>query len=244
MAYTVKIDAFEGPLDLLLHLIQRLEIDIYDIPMTEITEQYMAYLHTMQSLELDVASEYLVMAASLLAIKSHMLLPKNEELWEGEEEFFHEEDPREELVERLLEYKRYKEVVKDLKDKEEERSLHFSRPPQDLSGFETETSLSVEDWHVDVYDMLGAFQKMLRRKRLQRPLATKITRQEIPIEERMADIRKRLENSATPIVFEELFSIETREQLVVTFLAVLELMKRNEISVMQTGNFEQIFVST
>src|SRR4051794_34183429 len=109
MAYNIKIDAFEGPMDLLLHLINRLEIDIYDIPMAEITEQYLSYIHTMKHLELDVASEYLVMAASLLAIKSKMLVPKHEEerLYD-EEGIEYEEDPRDELVEKLIEYKKYK----------------------------------------------------------------------------------------------------------------------------------------
>ena len=116
--YNVKIDAFEGPLDLLLHLINRLEIDIYDIPMAAITEQYLIYIHTMKELELDIASEYLVMAATLLAIKSKMLLPKHEE--ELEEDFEYEEDPRDDLVEKLIEYRKYKEAAQELKHLEED----------------------------------------------------------------------------------------------------------------------------
>ncbi|GAE43404.1 segregation and condensation protein A [Mesobacillus boroniphilus JCM 21738] len=115
MQYNVKIEAFEGPLDLLLHLINTLEIDIYDIPVAEITEQYLMYIHAMKELQLDVASEYLVMAATLLAIKSKMLLPKHEAELEDEFEFDHEEDPRNELVERLIEYKKFKEAASDLK---------------------------------------------------------------------------------------------------------------------------------
>ena len=114
MQYHVKINAFEGPLDLLLHLINRLEIDIYDIPVSEITEQYMLYIHTMQELHLDIASEYLVMAATLLSIKSRMLLPKQEEeLFEDEFGEEPEEDPRDELMRRLIEYRKYKEAADD-----------------------------------------------------------------------------------------------------------------------------------
>lgn len=111
-----KVDAFEGPLDLLLHLIGQLEVDIYDIPMAEITDQYMEFVHTMQEMELDVASEYLVMAATLLAIKSKMLLPK-QELEIDYDTLEEEEDPRDALVEKLMEYKRFKEAAKELKEK-------------------------------------------------------------------------------------------------------------------------------
>lgn len=111
MEYQVKIEAFEGPLDLLLHLINRLEIDIYDIPVAKITEQYLLYVHTMRELELDVASEYLVMAATLLSIKSRMLLPKQEEELFDEEFLEEEEDPREELIEKLIEYRKYKSAA-------------------------------------------------------------------------------------------------------------------------------------
>src|SRR5690606_4106514 len=139
MQYNVKIDAFEGPLDLLLHLINRLEIDIYDIPVAEITEQYLFYIHTMKELQLDIASEYLVMAATLLAIKSKMLLPKHEdEQLEDEIGMEMEEDPRDELVERLVEYRKYKEAAEDLKELEQERGLMFTKPPSDLTDFAKE----------------------------------------------------------------------------------------------------------
>ncbi|MET3696170.1 condensin subunit ScpA [Bacillus oleivorans] len=241
MEYLVKIDAFEGPLDLLLHLIQKLEIDIYDIPMKEITEQYMSYIHTMQELHLDVASEYLVMAATLLAIKSKMLLPKQDPEMLIDDEYQYEEDPREELVERLIEYKKYKEVAKELKDREEERSLMFTRPPIDLSQYEkTEIPANI-DLNVSVYDMIAAFQKLLRRKRLQRPLSTRITRQDISIEQRMDDIRALLHPYFKKPFF-ELFQYQDKSQLVVTFLALLELLKRNEITVQQQDNFSELFI--
>lgn len=244
MEYNVKVDVFEGPLDLLLHLINKLEIDIYDIPMTEITEQYMMYIHTMQELQLDVASEYLVMAATLLAIKSKMLLPKHEdELLDEELIDEYEEDPREELVERLLEYRRYKEAANELKEKEQDRSLYFTKPPSDLSEYAEEIKSVRLDLNVTIYDMLGAFHKLLRRKKLQKPLNTKIARQEISIETRMEEILNELKNTNGEINFYHLFPKPIRSHIVVTFLAILELMKRNDIFVKQEDNFGDIWIS-
>lgn len=241
--YNVKIDAFEGPLDLLLHLINRLEIDIYDIPVSEITEQYLLYIHTMKELELDVASEYLVMAATLLAIKSKMLLPKHEETLEDEFEFEMEDDPRDELVERLIEYRKYKEAASDLKNLELERGLMFTKPPSDLADYAAEvTATDRKNLDVSLYDMLGALQKLLRRKKLQRPLPTKISRQEIPIEQRMDEIIQELKNKKGRRSFYDLFPIPEKDHIVITFLAVLELMKRREIIVEQESNFAEIFV--
>lgn len=243
MPYEVKIDAFEGPLDLLLHLINRLEIDIYDIPVAQITEQYLVYIHTMKDLKLDVASEYLVMAATLLAIKSKMLLPKHEETdYETDPEIAYEEDPRDELVERLIEYRKYKEAAHDLKTMEEERGLMFTKPPSDLSDFSKDVKPTKPDLNVSLYDMLAAFQKLLRRKKLQRPLATKIARQEISIETRMTEIMAELKQLKGRTNFNDLFPYPTKDHIVVTFLAILELMKRKEIDVVQQGNFSDIFI--
>ncbi|MGN1401242.1 MAG: segregation/condensation protein A [Bacillus sp. (in: firmicutes)] len=244
MIYNVKIDAFEGPLDLLLHLIHTLEIDIYDIPVAEITEQYLLYIHTMQELELDIASEYLVMAATLLAIKSKMLLPKHEEEPEEAPEFEYEEDPRDELVEKLLEYRKYKQAAVDLKAMEEERSLMFSKPPSDLSHLMKELAPQKVELNVSLYDMLGAYHKLLRRKKLQKPLHTKVTKQEISIEKRMDEVMAELRSSKGRVSFESLFPVPSREHIVITFLAILELLKRNEIYAEQENNFAELFVAS
>ncbi len=135
MSYEVKLDAFEGPLDLLLHLIHRLEIDIYDIPMKQITAQYMEHLRAMQVLELNEASEYLVMAATLLEIKSKMLLPIHEGELDDIELDVDEVDPRDELVARLVEYRKFKEAAFQLIEREEERLQMYTRPPTDLSQY-------------------------------------------------------------------------------------------------------------
>ncbi len=243
MQYHVKIDAFEGPLDLLLHLINRLEIDIYDIPVSEITEQYMLYIHTMQELHLDVASEYLVMAATLLSIKSRMLLPKQEEeLFDEEFAEEPEEDPRDELMKRLIEYRKYKEAAVDLRNLEEDRSLVYTKAPSDLSEYAEVAASHVDSLNVSIYDMLGAFQKMLRRKKIQKPVQTRITRQEIPIEKRMDEILQNIRNSPGRKRFVDLFSSNNREHLVVTFLAILELMKSQQIIIEQENNFADIFI--
>ena len=219
--YQVKIDTFEGPLDLLLHLINRLEIDIYDIPVATITEQYLLYVHTMQVLELDVASEYLVMAATLLSIKSRMLLPKQEEEL-FEDEMLEEEDPRDELIEKLIEYRKYKTAAKDLKEREEERQKSFTKPPSDLSEYAKEIKQTEQKLSVTVYDM---------------------TRQEIPIEDRMNEIVKSLKTAGRRINFTELFPSRQTDHLVVTFLAVLELMKNQQIILEQEENFSDIYIT-
>ena len=244
MQYSVKIDAFEGPLDLLLHLINRLEIDIYDIPVAQITEQYLMYIKTMKEMKLDLASEFLVMAATLLAIKSKMLLPKQEEelLEDDHHEFEVDGDPREELVEQLLEYRKFKEAAHGLKQMEEERGLMYTKPPSDLSVYAQENEPEKTELNVTLYDMLAAFQKLLRRKKLQRPLATKIARQEISIEKRMSEIMGELTVIKGRKNFTELFPYPEKEQIVVTFLAILELIKRKEIDVTQEGNFNEIYI--
>lgn len=242
MHYNVKLDSFEGPLDLLLHLINSLEIDIYDIPVAKITEQYLLYIHTMKEMQLDLASEYLVMAATLLAIKSKMLLPKRNEEIEASFDIEFEEDPREELVERLIEYRKYKEAASDLKSLEIERGQMFTKPPSDLSDFSKEVVHEKNDSNVSLYDMLGALQKLLRRKKLQRPITTKISRQDIPIEQRMEEIVRDLKKTKERRSFFDLFPVPDKQHIVVTFLAILELMKRHEIIVEQEGNFADIFV--
>lgn len=243
MQYNVKIEAFEGPLDLLLHLINTLEIDIYDIPVAKITEQYLMYIHAMKEVELDVASEFLVMAATLLAIKSKMLLPRHEEVLDDDFGYEQEEDPRNELVEKLIEYKMYKEAANDLKSLEMERGLMYTKPPSDLSEFAKEAKMENADIDISLYDMLGAFQKLLRRKKLQRPVSTKIARQEISIEKRMFEIIAFLKKNGKRKSFYDLFPGNDRGHIVVTFLAILELIKRKEIDVHQDNNFAEIYLT-
>nr|WP_106784596.1 segregation/condensation protein A [Lysinibacillus timonensis] len=242
MSYEVKLDAFSGPLDLLLHLIHRLEIDIYDIPMAELTAQYIDHIHAMKELELNEASEYLVMAATLLAIKSRMLLPIHEGEIEEADYEIEAQDPREELVNKLIEYKKYKEAAVELKNLESDRSLVYTRPPGDLSDYAPDEQLALFDATVNVYDMLGALQKILRRKQLKKPLTTRVARQEISVKDQMFAVVSSLKLSGGKSAFSSLFPYEDKTTIIVTFLSILELMKRQVIVVEQQNNFEELYV--
>lgn len=235
--YQVKLDTFEGPLDLLLHLINQYEIDIYDVPMREIADQYLNYIHALQELHLDIASEYLVMAATLLAIKSDMLLPKQELDFEDE----YEEDPRDELIQRLIEYKKYKEASQALKVREHESNQTYTRSPMDLSQYENSVKVTKSE-DVTVVDLANAFQKVLRRKQLLEPMETTIQRQEISIEKRMDEVVQQLYKGSGKQSFEDLFPYQEKFEVVATFLAILELMKAVKISCYQSQNFEDIIV--
>ncbi|MBE1554076.1 segregation/condensation protein A [Sporosarcina limicola] len=243
MSYKVKLEAFEGPLDLLLHLINRLEIDIYDIPMAELTQQYIEHLQTMRVLQLDELSEYLVLAATLIEIKSKMLLPVHEgEEFDDDMEFDMEDDPRDELVARLIEYRKYKEAAINLKESADERSDYFTRTPGDLSVFGEVIISEMED-SLSVFDLIGAFQKMLDRKRLKAPLTASIMKTERSVGEKMNEIMATLERSSGVCDFHSLFEEGDRSDLVLTFLSLLELMKRRNILVEQHGNFDELTVS-
>lgn len=239
MSYLIKLDAFEGPLDLLLHLIKKMEIDIYDIPIAQITHQYLQYIHTMKELELDHASEYLVMSATLLSIKSKMLLPPRTEE-EDEESDFEESDPRTELVEQLIEYNQYKEAALVFEQKVSDRQEIFTRPPSDLSHFPK--TVIYKDDSVTVYDMLAAYKAMLKKKKLREPLDTKVKRSKVTVEQRMDELRGYF-SRRNRISFFSLFPYDDKTYLIVTFLAILELMKTDEISVEQNQHFEEIYIS-
>lgn len=237
-AYKVRLEQFEGPLDLLLHLIKQYEIDIYDIPVAEITQQYMQYIHTMQQLELNIASEYLVMAATLVSIKSQMLLPKPEIDDDSEG---YEEDPREELMQRLIEYRKFKDAAIELKEKEAEANHTFTRPPVVFKDLLLERSPTIQG-DLTIYDMLGALGKMFERKKWNEPLHTKIERSEISIEERMQDVLQLVKQSKKGITFDTLFQKRSRTHIVITFLALLELMKEKQVYCKQTKHFETLYL--
>ena len=242
MSYEVKVDAFEGPLDLLLHLIHRLEIDIYDIPVSQITTQYMEHIRALQVLELNEASEYLVMAATLLAIKSKMLLPVHEGEMDDIAFDLEERDPRDELVSRLVEYRKFKEASGKLKELEENRSVIYTKAPMDLSEFQADAQAENVDLEVNAFDMLGAFQKMLRRKQLKAPLSARVARHEISIKDQMSSIVGRLKQAKGRTPFTELFPSDDQTVLIISFLSVLELMKRQVIQVEQEKNFTDLMV--
>lgn len=233
--YIVTIDNFDGPLDLLLHLIKEQDIDIYDIKIEDITKQYLDYIKHMKELNLEIASEYLVMASELIEMKSKMLLPKKRE----KEEDDYEEDPRELLIERLLAYKRYKEVTSEFKDLELTRKMIFTREPDNLNRYAKEEE-SIEE--LGVADLIGAFNNLLKRKELDRPIATKITKKELSVAEKVNKIKNILRNKKK-INFEDIFEVSTKEEVIISFLSVLEMVKKDEILLTQDGNFKNIVIS-
>lgn len=234
--YKVILDTFEGPLDLLLHLIHQLEIDIYDIPVAEITNQYMNYIHTMQELDLNVASEYLVMAATLLEMKSTMLLPKKE----IEVEEYAEEDPRDDLVNQLVEYKKYKDAASQLEELELEENQIYTR---ESITFEKPRQEEVERGPLSVYDMIQAYQNILKRQSFYQPLETKIQEKAVSVEERMKEIQAHLKAEKQSVAFHQLVSSSTRSMIVATFLAVLHMLKVKSIHCKQDAQFGDILVS-
>lgn len=233
MQYKITIDNFDGPLDLLLHLIKENNIDIYDIKVEEIAKQYLDYIESMKNLNLSIASEYLVMASELIEMKSRMLLPKREE--EDTDEY--EEDPREVLIERLLAYKKYKEVTKEFKDLELTRKLVISKEQENLSKYLKEE----ENENLSVSDLVDAFNNLLEKKRLEKPIQTKITKKELSVTEKVIKIRDILKKKRK-VNFEDLFENSSKEEIIVSFLSILEMLKKDEIIVKQENNFNNIIV--
>lgn len=235
MEYKIMINEFEGPMDLLLHLIKKSDIDIFDIEVEEITKQYLDYIHMMEEMNLDIASEYLIMAAELIEIKSAMLLPKPEVV---DDEY--EEDPREKLIQRLIEYKRYKEITSAFRDLEEERQQYYTKEVSDMREYSNpDASVSIGDITLD--DLTEAFKKFLERKELEKPLNTKITKKEYSVSERSREIRSLLKKKKK-VEFTELFEVITKDYVVVTFLSILDLARKSELKIVQEDNFSKIFL--
>lgn len=234
MEYKVVINDFEGPLDLLLHLIKKSDIDVYNINILDITDQYLKFIHDMEEMNLNVASEYLVLAAELMEMKSNMLLPHPK--LEDEEEF---EESKQNLIERLLEYKQYKEITPSLKELEQERKYLFSKEPSDLKEFKDEVITNIDGGNVE--ELLTAFQKFLERKNLEKPLNTKIATKEYSIEKRNQEIKSIIKNKKK-VEFEELFDNYQKDYVIITFLSILELAKKNELTINQEENFKKIYL--
>ena len=233
--YETKIDLFEGPLDLLLHLISEAKVDIHEIKISEITEQYLHYIKAMDDLHLEVASEYLVMAANLILIKSKKLLPR--EAVDIEDEY--EEDPEAELKRRLLEYQLYKESLDEFRKLEAARGQYYTKPAIDFSEYIDDTfTLDVE---YDTSALILAFEKLLRRQRLETPIPTTIVAEKITVEERVLGIREAL-TFKKRIKFSELFERFDREYVVVTFLAMLEMAKSGLVVLLQSDLDDEIEV--
>ena len=234
----VKLDIFEGPLDLLLHLIKKEEINIYDIPIAHITAQYLEYIKIMKMLNLDGIGEFLVMAATLIYIKSKMLLPQEESVFEAEEE-----DPRAELVSQLLEYKRYKKVASQLAQREKAEQNYYIRVVRQ----ETAPARLKEPFlEVSLFSLLTAFKQVFAYVKEEKPY-TGISYEKITVSEKMKEILKKF-RFQQKINFTDIFikpclsadRVLTKQEVIVTFLALLELIRLNRISVQQRRLFSEI----
>ncbi len=230
------IGDFEGPLDLLLHLVKVSKIEISDIKLVDITNQYIDYLKKMEEMNLDVASEYLVLASELIEMKSRYLLPKPPKV---EEESQYEEDPEEELKKRLLEYQKYKESTSIFKDLEINRGSYYTKAPERRNIYTNEKLEN--NGEVTPNDLLLALEKLLERKEYTKPINTKITKKELSVSERVNKIRSILKKEKT-VEFSSLFEYLTRPYIVVTFLSILEMAKDKEITLKQDKNFGNILL--
>ncbi len=235
MNYDFKINEFEGPLDLLLHLIKINEMNIMDIQIEEITKQYVDYLKSQERLNIDIDSEYLVMASELMEIKSKMLLP-NEKMDEEDEEI----DPREELIQSLLEYEAYKKLSQVLEEKNENRSYIYTKLPENINNYVEDVDISNEG---EIEDLINAFKLFLERKSKSKPLKTRVTVKEISVSSRCLEIRDVLKKKKK-VSFFDLFSVDSKEYVVATFLAILEMCKNKELKIKQDNNFEDIIVES
>lgn len=231
----LKLEVFEGPLDLLLHLIKENKMDIFDIEIESITRQYLDYIHKMKEQNLDIASSYLVMASELTLIKARMLLPRPK----VEDEESEEEDPRVELVARLLEYQAYKEITKTLKENESKRQEIHTKLPENINNYIEENTVITGEGSIDL--LVDAFRKFLVRKSEEKPLSTKVTMKEITVSSRKLEIKSILKKEKK-VSFFKLFPVSTKEYIVATFLAILDMARNKELLIKQEELFSDIIV--
>ena len=243
MEITLKLENFQGPLSLLYHLIEKNKVDIYDIPIAEVTDQYLAIIEAAENKNMDIMSEFLVMAATLLEIKSRMLLPKTKN------DIQDEIDPREELVKKLIEYKKFKNVTEKLKEYEEKAAyVVYKEPDVSIDIFKEEDIIEIEQYLKDVTfeDIYRAFQDVLSRKEKKidrvRSSFKSVSKDLYTVEEKAAYIKDLLALSPK-INFKSIFKINARKiEIVVTFIALLELIKVREVKVIQGSSFDEIFI--
>ncbi|MFZ4116773.1 MAG: segregation and condensation protein A [Chthoniobacterales bacterium] len=237
--YKVNLDIFEGPLDLLLYLIKKEEVDIYEVSLEQITKQYLEYLEAFEVLNIEIAGEFVVMAATLLYIKSRTLLPQSQQMPEEDVE---EDDPRWELIRQLIEYKKFKEAALHLRDQEEYQATIFSRPPTSLEN--AATSLTQDPLllsEVSIFDLINAFQKALDRLAEEEPF-NEIYEETYTVADRIQHLIRLLDGGVA-LTFEELLSSTvTRSELVVTFLAMLELIRMKYLTVRQEDHCDTIWM--
>jgi len=234
MNYKVKLELFEGPLDLLLYLVKKDHLNIYDIPIAEVTQQYMRYLELMQLLDLNIAGEFLVMASTLLQIKSKMLLPVDETQVPEEPE----EDPRAELVKKLIEYEKFKQIADDLRQKESAQQDIFKRPKLPQTDIKDIPKGNEVYFEASIFDLIDAFSRALDD--VPKDLFYEVIKDEFTIEEKVHQILHRLLIDSVVKVSELFSQAKNKVEVIVSFLAVLELIRMKEVVVRQTDLFQEI----
>jgi segregation and condensation protein A len=234
MSYKIKLEIFEGPLDLLLYLVKKDHLNIYDIPIAHVTEQYLKYLELMKLLDLNIAGEFLVMAATLMQIKSKMLLPPDPNAVPLEEE-----DPRQELIRKLLEYEKFKEVAENLRQKESGQQEIFKRPKaQDTGEAPLETEIYFE---ASLFDLINVFSKVMES--VPKEVFYEVIKDEFTVEEKVHTILHLLLERPSVRIFELFSQAKSKIEIVVVFLAILELIRMKEIVAWQKGLFAEIEIS-
>lgn len=229
----IKLNEFEGPLDVLLHLIKKSNIEIKDIVISEITDQYLEFIHNIKDNDLDLSSEYLVMAAELIELKSRSLLP----ITVVEEEMEDEEITKEKLIKKLIEYEKYKELTTQFKNLELTRKMYIVKEPENLSIYAKEEEIIKQDINI----LVNAFNNYLTNRKEKEPLHTKIAYKEFSIDDRIIEIKELLEKYKKMNFF-DLFDTTDNYYIVITFLSILTLSKRGIILIEQNANFDEIFI--
>ena len=226
--YDISLDNFQGPMDLLLHLIKKKKMNIMDIKLEIIIDEYLNYIKNLERLNLNIASSYLVMASELIEIKSSMLLPKKEET--------EEEDLKENLINRLIEYEKYKGMVSTFKDLEQERSNYKTKSPTSILEYRTKEKLESD---LTINDLIDAYKKFLERLEDEKPINTKVTKKEISVGDQIIRIRDKFRLNKR-ISFVDLFEKRTKDYVIATFLAILEMSSKKEIIIIQDSNYSEI----
>lgn len=233
--YSFKINDFEGPLDVLLHLIKESKMDIMDIDVVSLTNQYLNFINSMEDNDITIASEYLTLASELIYLKSRYLLPQDKDEEDDEEYVLAKEN----LVNRLIEYKNYKEMTSVFKSLEEKRGKVFTKVPSNLSEYASQNQVMVGG-DVSLNDLLDAFKKYLDRRKYLEPISTKVTNKEMSVSQRCGEIRGLLKKHGR-LEFFELFDDFSKPYVVVTFLSILDMAKNGELVITQENNFDKIY---
>ena len=236
----LRIEDFEGPFDLLLHLVRVSKMDIYTINIRDIIEQYIEFINSIDKYDIDSSSEYLVLAAELLHLKSKMLINKcdsNDEDDDSEYEIKSEED----LRDKLIEYEKYKNITDTFRDLEENRLAYYTKVPENLKDYVDNEKIINSD--VSINDLLNAFLEMQRRINFQKPETTKVARKEYSVKDKIVEIRNILKDKKK-VLFTELFDVVTKENIVVTFLSLLDMSKNSEITLKQDKIFSTIIIES